>query len=213
MPDTLHPDVTEMIDTLDLYETRDLLRAVLAGYAPPVNDEAKTAALVNAVIDIGRCRGDRLEREKQQARDADSRDNYRAHVSSLADDVEQRVKDGEEDVSDILHELCDQDYWVIYYAAARKAVEYSGNEDAAFEECKDLGGLEGIDSLDDLYPKLAYFCILTDVRDELESRGHDLNDPSSWFNEEEDDSEEEDIDEDEEPSEDTSYPVGDSDPD
>lgn len=104
--------------------------------------------------------------------------DYNNDVRSVAQDLAQRMKDGEVDeFSDALHEAVDGTQRVIYTFQAKLGVILSDNSDRYFEEF----GEEGACSKDGIaWERLCFVAMEQDVVEELEARGVDVNDPSSW---------------------------------
>lgn len=104
--------------------------------------------------------------------------DYNNDVRGVAQDLAQRMKDGEVDeFSDALHEAVDGTQRVIYTFQAKLGVILSDNSDRYFEEF----GEEGACSKDGIaWERLCFVAMEQDVVEELEARGVDVNDPSSW---------------------------------
>jgi len=80
---------------------------------------------------------------------------YWEDVEGLAQEVLQREADGDE-LSDAIHETVDGSQWVIYYARARRTLEYSPNEDAVFDDGEFLGRIGSMGE----FLTLAAFCAM-----------------------------------------------------
>lgn len=91
----------------------------------------------------------------------DTEQEYWASVKAHADSAMVRALDGDE-LTDAIHEECDGSYWVIYYHAAGKCLEYSRNQDAGFDSMGD-DCLSGCDSYGMVVTRLAYFALEQDV--------------------------------------------------
>ncbi len=99
------------------------------------------------------------------------RADYYSDVLSMAKDLASRMKSGEvEDFGDALHDDVDGCARVIYTYQAKLGLLASDNEDAAEEEGADATSPEA----------RMYYALQADIRDTLDSRGVDMNDPSSW---------------------------------
>lgn len=121
----------------------------------------------------------------------DSQQAYWQNVEVMAQDIIEWVQDEDnidkarEKAYDRLHEDVDGSYWVIYYHAARKTLEYSKNEDAIFDQ----GMVNGIKSVNEFNTQAAYWALYQDVMDELAGKLDELEEEMA-AREEEDDSEE-----------------------
>ena len=106
--------------------------------------------------------------------------DYYNDVRDVAQDLAQRMKDGEVDEFSVaLHEAVDGTQRVIYTFQAQLGVILSDNTDAYFEEF----GEEGACSKDGIaWERLCFVAMQQDVIKELDVRGVDVNDPSSWPN-------------------------------
>lgn len=121
----------------------------------------------------------RTSDELQEFADDVKRRAYFEHVGSVAEEIEQEIRDGDLDMdewTDALHERADSDAWVIYTASALDVLRYSENDGYSITEF----GAEGI-VLDGVvqWSVLAYGALYADVmervdtdavRDELEER-------------------------------------------
>jgi hypothetical protein len=83
---------------------------------------------------------------------------YNQEVTSLANEVRERVKAGD-DVGDVVHELVDGHAWVIY-TYSNWLVTLASNSDP-FEYLSDMGTTEFSPAL------LAYACLYQDVSEEV----------------------------------------------
>lgn len=75
------------------------------------------------------------------------------------------AQEAEDAVYEFIEQSVDGSYWVIYYHAAAKTLEYSDNENAYFEEHD--GGQESWQSYGDVLTALAYWALRADVMDRL----------------------------------------------
>jgi hypothetical protein len=122
--------------------------------------------------------------------DSTSYADYFTSVESHGESVIERIKAGEDDVMDLIHEEVDGSWWVIYTHAALAVLQHSRNDDAGFDS---MGSdfLAGCTSMAEVYTRAAYFALEADVIEWLNERG-DVNDPDSFREEEEEEEEEED---------------------
>lgn len=104
--------------------------------------------------------------------------DYMNDVRSCAKGVAERLQDDpDEDPNDAIHESVDGTARVIYTFQAKLGVVFSNNSDHYFEEF----GEEGAVSSDGInWERLCFVAMEQDVREELDARGFDLNDPDSW---------------------------------
>ena len=92
---------------------------------------------------------------------------YFDFIEQIAEQVTSEAREYDQDIYDTLHETIDGCYWVVYYHAARAALQFSPNEDAIFdalgrnaEDC-----FPGCQSMNDIRSQAAYYAILQDVMD------------------------------------------------
>lgn len=113
---------------------------------------------------------------------------YFADVMTIAEEAIQAEHDGG-DLYDVVHENVDSSQWVIYTYRAKKVLEFSSNDDAAFEE---MGkeALDGCESFADVCVRLAYFAMCADVNDVIASDRDEIEERLG-LNKEEDEEEEE----------------------
>jgi hypothetical protein len=104
--------------------------------------------------------------------------DYYNDCRGVAQDLAQRMKDGDvEEFSDALHEAVDGTKRIIYTFQAKCGLLVSDNADAYIEDF----GEEGIVANGDIaWERLAFVAMERDVIKELDVRGIDVNDPSSW---------------------------------
>lgn len=100
-----------------------------------------------------------------------TRKDYYRNVGLCADAVIEAVKDGQ-DVEDAIHEVADGDEWVIYTYRAHMVWAFSDNE-SAICEAVDGDWADGLTDPSSLFPRIAYYALAQDIRDELERRGFD----------------------------------------
>jgi hypothetical protein len=81
---------------------------------------------------------------------------YLEDVEGLAQEVLRRFFEDGDEVSDAIHEAVDGSQWVIYYARARRTLEYSPNEDAVFDDGEFLGRIGSMGE----FLTLAAFCAM-----------------------------------------------------
>lgn len=102
------------------------------------------------------------------------RADYYREVKEMALDLAQRMKSGdiagEEGLSDAMHDDVDGCQRVIYTFRAKLGLLASDNEGAAEDE-----GVEATTP-----EARMYYALQADIRDELDARGVDMNDPNSW---------------------------------
>ncbi len=104
--------------------------------------------------------------------------DYMNDVRSCARGLAERMKDGDaSDFSDALHEAVDGTQRVMYTFEAKLGVILSDNGDAYFDEFGEEGAVEkdGIK-----WERLCFVAMQQDVLKELDVRGVDVNDESSW---------------------------------
>lgn len=103
--------------------------------------------------------------------------DYYNDCRDVAKDLAQRMKDGEvEDFSDSLHEAVDGTQRIIYTFQAKCGLLVSDNADAYVEEF----GEAPLENGDIKWEAMAFVAMQRDVEKELDVRGVDVNDPSSW---------------------------------
>jgi hypothetical protein len=111
------------------------------------------------------------------------RADYWEDVSNVADDFQRAVNEREitdrEDGETWLHETVDGHSRVIYTGAAILGLYASKEDNAQFEETGERGD----------FSQQMYYAFMADIRDELERRGVDLNDPEPEEDEEEEEDE------------------------
>lgn len=105
--------------------------------------------------------------------DANDRSAYWRDVRSYAEAVVEAVRDHGQDVEDAIHEAADGSWWVIYTHAAHMVWQYSDAADAIHELGSDWAA--GLDTPESLFPRIAYYAIAQDIRDELDRVGFDLD--------------------------------------
>jgi len=76
---------------------------------------------------------DHAEEEKQK----DSSREYWDTVNFIAEEAFKECKDNESDAYEYIHESVDGSYWIIYYHANYKVMQYTDN-DSAYEDYGDL---------------------------------------------------------------------------
>jgi len=91
----------------------------------------------------------------------DTETDYWASVRDAADDAAESIREHGQDCGDALFEAADGSYWVIYYHAAGKMLQWSPNDDAVFAEC----GPQTFDGWGDAVTKMAAWAYAADVRD------------------------------------------------
>lgn len=136
------------------------------GVPPAVHDKVvfKVAAAVRPILDA-------YCPEPQ-----DTESDYFDAVQSIADEATEAAREdyeanesedsAREAADTLIHESVGGSYWVIYYHAARKALIYSDNEDAGFNEgVFDPGSF---DNMGALRTAAAYYAMCADVRDWLD---------------------------------------------
>lgn len=96
---------------------------------------------------------------------------YWEGVRGLAREVAERVRDEGGDQSDILHEVVDGSYWVIYTHANFQVLMCSSNHDAYTEEFGDIPG-SGRDGIN--WAALAYAALAQDVAEQVAAEAGDL---------------------------------------
>lgn len=94
-----------------------------------------------------------------------TRKEYWEDVASLADEVVERVEDGD-DEGDAIHEGVDGSAWIIYYAGSRAVLEHTENKDAYADQGVDLDASKGLDLI---ITQAAYWAMYQDVADELDN--------------------------------------------
>lgn len=121
----------------------------------------------------------------------DTSQNYWASVVSIAQDAldECEVKTQEDyethrdNVTEHIDESVDSSYWVTYYHAAFKTMEFTENDNAYIE---DFGGdLSGCNSFNDVVTKFAYSALQRDVCDRLAQLVEELPETEEEIEEEE----------------------------
>ena len=114
---------------------------------------------------------------------------YFADVLAIAEEAIQAEHEGG-DLNDVVHENVDSSQWVIYTFRAKKVLEFSSNDDAAFEEMGN-DALSGCDSYSDVCTRLAYFAMCADVNDVVASDRDEIEERLGLNKEEEEEEEEE----------------------
>jgi len=99
------------------------------------------------------------------------RAEYYQGVRSLAQEVAKRVKDDGEDQNDVIHEVVDGSYWVIYTHANFQVLMCSDHHDAYSEEFGEPA-VSG-DSIN--WAALAYATMARDVSDQVGAESGDLD--------------------------------------
>ena len=94
------------------------------------------------------------------------RKEYYDGVRGLAQEVASRVKDGE-DYSDVLHEVVDGSYWVIYTHANFQVLMCSDHHDAYSEDF----GEPPVSGNDINWAALAYAAMARDVSEQVQAEG------------------------------------------
>ena len=90
-----------------------------------------------------------------------SQSDYWTEIESLAKQVTAKSRENGTDINDLLHEAIDGHAYVIYTYKARMVCFHSDNEDAIFEDgCFP----EAPESMTSLYPLVAYYAMVADVR-------------------------------------------------
>lgn len=118
----------------------------------------------------------------------DSQQAYWQNVKGMAQDIIDYVKDEDnidkarEQAYDRLHEDVDGSYWVIYYHAAAKTLQYSENTDAMFDQGMDLNGIKSVGQFN---TQAAYWALYQDVMDELDGKLDELEEEMAAREEEE----------------------------
>lgn len=93
------------------------------------------------------------------------RAEYYQAVRGLAQEVVRREKDGE-DLNDVIHEIVDGSYWVIYTHANFQVLMCTDHHDAYMEDFGDVP-VEGRDGLN--WAALAYAALARDVAEQLDA--------------------------------------------
>lgn len=96
---------------------------------------------------------------------------YWEGVRGLAKEVAERVKDEGGDRSDILHEVVDGSYWVIYTHANFQVLMCSSYHDAYTEDFGEIPG-DGRDGIN--WAALAYAALARDVSEQVDAEMSDL---------------------------------------
>ena len=89
---------------------------------------------------------------------------YWNDVRLYAEEAQERAKDEDAEVSDVLHEIVDGSSWVIYTYANKRVLDYSPNEDAYAEDFGTDGMVKG-GGIN--WAGLAYAALYRDVSDVL----------------------------------------------
>jgi len=112
--------------------------------------------------------------------------DYYQDVEGLADDLIERIKDGEipdrDAFGDALHETVDGSGRVIYTAQAQRGLLASSNDDAYFEELGDTLQCDGSVP----YEQLMFYALQRDVVEHMVREGFDPDDESIYDADEED---------------------------
>lgn len=90
----------------------------------------------------------------------DTSREYWATVNSIAAEAMEQPEDGR---YDFIHESVDGSYWVIYTHAARKALEFSPNERALF----DNEGDQTVSDFTTLFTRGAFYAMCADVNEAI----------------------------------------------
>ena len=94
--------------------------------------------------------------------DQDKKAEYYQSISQLAREALERQADGEE-LSDVVHEIADGSYWVIYTHANLQAIQASDNWLAYDDDCgEDLGS-----SFYTCLPRVVYYAVVADINHEI----------------------------------------------
>lgn len=103
--------------------------------------------------------------------------DYYNDCRDVAKDLAQRMKDGDvDDFNDALHEAVDGTQRIIYTFQAKCGLLVSDNADAYTEEFGEVP----IENGDIKWEAMAFVAMQRDVEKELDVRGVDVNDQSSW---------------------------------
>ncbi len=86
-------------------------------------------------------------------------------VAQALEEPHSDADEAREHVYEFINQSVDGSYWVIYYHAAAKTLEYTDNDDAFFES--GVGGQESWQSYGDVLTALAYWALQQDVMDRL----------------------------------------------
>lgn len=106
------------------------------------------------------------------------RADYYSDVLRLAEAVLEQLAEREDaDASDVIHEVIGGTPRVIYTHQAKIGLLCSDNEDAMEEELGETGDAS----------HRMYYALQRDIIDRLDAEGFELNDPDSWYEEDEDD--------------------------
>ena len=92
-------------------------------------------------------------------------DNIGAEAVAEAIENSNDAQEAEDAVYEFIDQSVDGSYWVIYYHAAAKTLDYTENGDAFFEA--GVGGQESWESYGDVLTALAYWALRADVMDRL----------------------------------------------
>jgi len=116
------------------------------------------------------------EKEVEAAFDV-LRADYYSDVLRLAETVLEELDERDDaDPVDVLHEVLDGTARVIYTFQAKVGLLCSDNEDAMEEETGETGDVS----------QRMFYALMQDVQERLDAEGFDLNDPDSWYEEDED---------------------------
>lgn len=89
------------------------------------------------------------------------RAEYYQSIRQLALEALERAED--EELGDVVHEIADGSYWVIYTHANLQCIQASDSWLAYDDECgEDLGG-----SFYTALPRVAYYAVVADINDEI----------------------------------------------
>lgn len=104
--------------------------------------------------------------------------DYYNDCRSVAQDLAQRMKDGEvDDFHDALHQAVDSTQRIMYTFQAKLGLILSDNGDAYVDEFGTDGIVEGGNIM---WERMAFVAMQQDVIKELDVRGVDINHPGSW---------------------------------
>ena len=89
---------------------------------------------------------------------------YWKEVKDLAKQVEEQVKEYDQDPHDALHETIDGHQWLIYYAYHPWILAHTRNEDAVFDIVGEVSG----DSTSAVLTQIAFYALYQDVSDAID---------------------------------------------
>jgi hypothetical protein len=108
---------------------------------------------------------------RQAQEDTDSQQSYYANIRNIADELHDEWREGQlDDVQQRVHEEVDGSYWIIYYHANMKVLEYSSNDDAIDDMGAELDTSQGWRGV---IQQVAYYAMEADLNEALDELGFD----------------------------------------